>query len=349
MARRVGESARGFCCPALGKNVQHTDGRAKAATSVRVRVDRKSYMATNRFAPPLPMCKANPLIGSIITHSMWERSEQSAAQFMDQHTLLLSRLVHSATATATRLPIPVRGRNPDGSPRQNNSIESMQPTLSRRWDLFNFEGVCPTSQLQSARGGWEGSKFVCGIEVLSRLGAKCIIYSVGSNNDFSFESSMVRQTQCQIHTFDCNVAPRVPPTLASRVIFHRWCFGAATQNLTASGRGARVQFKTWDATLEELGHANVDLLKLDIEGYEWDVFDAMIRSSAPLPFQIATELHLTAFWDSARLWWAGRRLTAGEVALWARRFFDLGYRVVKRSDNPHWPQATEVTLVRFRC
>jgi len=83
--------------------------------------------------------------------------------------------------------------------------------------------------------------------------------------------------------------------------------------------------------------------------YEWDVYDGMLRSTYPLPFQITTELHLTAFWNSANLWWAGRKMTAGEVALWARRFYDVGYRVAKRAGHARWPQSKEVTLVRFRC
>ena len=43
-------------------------------------------------------------------------------------------------------------------------------------------------------------KHACGI---SKLAEPCVIISVGSNNQWSFEASIVNKTKCTVHTFDC--------------------------------------------------------------------------------------------------------------------------------------------------
>lgn len=36
--------------------------------------------------------------------------------------------------------------------------------------------------------------------------------------------------------------------------------------------------------VQELGHTWIDVLKIDIEGAEWKVFDALLELPGPLPF-----------------------------------------------------------------
>ena len=178
-----------------------------------------------------------------------------------------------------------------------------------------------------------------------------MVYSVGSNNNFDFEAAIVKSTECSVHTFDCTVIPKVPRILAGRVVFHRWCLGARDvieESVVEGSAGSRVAYKTWDTTLRDLNHTKIDLLKIDIEGYEWDVLGSVL-TGPHTPYQITGELHFGTFWNSAKLWWAGRLMTAGESALWARRFYDHGYRVAHKASNPRWPMASEITLVQFRC
>ena len=47
-------------------------------------------------------------------------------------------------------------------------------------------------------------------------------------------------------------------------------------------------------------------------------------------------------------WW-GRKRTAGEMALFSRRLYEAGYRIISREDNPHCRHCTELTAVRFQC
>lgn len=58
----------------------------------------------------------------------------------------------------------------------------------------------------------------------------------------------------------------------------------------------RLIFKTLKQTMEELGHSYLDLLKFDIEGFEWGLFasEILVKDRAHLPEQISFELHTKA-------------------------------------------------------
>ena len=83
-----------------------------------------------------------------------------------------------------------------------------------------------------------------------------MIYSLGSNGDYSFEQSMLEMTQCEIHTFDCTydgVSQR-----QGRHFYHKTCLGPPSRG---------PNFKHYGTILLELGHTTVDFLKMDIGGY----------------------------------------------------------------------------------
>jgi hypothetical protein len=53
---------------------------------------------------------------------------------------------------------------------------------------------------------FDGGKILCGLgkEILEN--PNCIVYSIGSNNDFSFEEAVLKNTKCSVWTFDCTLA-----------------------------------------------------------------------------------------------------------------------------------------------
>jgi hypothetical protein len=56
---------------------------------------------------------------------------------------------------------------------------------------------------------------------------------------------------------------------------------------------SKLQFKTLEQTMKELGHTYLDLLKFDIEGFEWGLFasEILTKDREHLPEQISFELH----------------------------------------------------------
>jgi FkbM family methyltransferase len=89
------------------------------------------------------------------------------------------------------------------------------------------------------------------------------------------------------------------------------------------------------ATLMNLsGHTHIDLLKMDIEGFENAVLEGLLAvpRESRLPYQISIETH------------------GGERAAWAiRALLVLGYIPVSKQQNPQWAGAWEWTLVRAYC
>ena len=67
--------------------------------------------------------------------------------------------------------------------------------------------------------------------------------------------------------------PTVEKHLNERIFLHKWCLGEEDAQL-----GGR-QFYTYDTIFSKLGHTTVELLKMDIEGYEWDVYNSFQPSN----------------------------------------------------------------------
>ena len=49
-----------------------------------------------------------------------------------------------------------------------------------------------------------------------------MIYSMGSEGDFSFERSMLASTKCDIFTFDCSYSGS---SIDPRHTYKKWCLG----------------------------------------------------------------------------------------------------------------------------
>jgi len=52
----------------------------------------------------------------------------------------------------------------------------------------------------------------------------------------------------------------------------------------------RVQLRSITSIMEELGHTHIDILKIDIEGSEWDFFPPFFETTFPV-CQLIVEIH----------------------------------------------------------
>jgi len=98
----------------------------------------------------------------------------------------------------------------------------------------------------------------------------------------------------------------------------------------------QLQFKPLTETMRELGHTHVDLLKFDIEGYEWQLFQSEILSSgdrSQLPEQLAFELHThgaNPAYVPPELVSSKDVKQVGDLFL---SLFNMGYRVISKEIN----------------
>jgi hypothetical protein len=171
----------------------------------------------------------------------------------------------------------------------------------------------------------------------------CVVLSVGSFNEYSFELDVARRTACRIVTLDCTVEPVVPAELVGRLEFLRKCLGPESK--VEGG----LDFISWPDLVARLGVGRFAHVKMDIEGYEWPVVTAMVQTlrAEQLPEQLSLELHYQAGTNAA-LGWGRRMRSAGELALLVEMLvWGGGYLVVDRNDNPVCPRCTEILLARL--
>ncbi|KAI9325513.1 methyltransferase domain-containing protein [Zopfochytrium polystomum] len=173
--------------------------------------------------------------------------------------------------------------------------------------------------------------------------APCTVFSLGSSGDFRFEQS-VRSfvgDRCAIYTFDCTGEWTHEATQ-----FRPWC--VADRRFTDDkGR----EYFTLDGIMKEVGVETVELLKIDVEGYEFQVLEAW--RTVPrhmLPRQILIEVH---FWTREIA--AQSEITEGAFfpPNWAHRALafrrtieSMGYHIAYREMNNYSMACAEYVLVR---
>ena len=144
------------------------------------------------------------------------------------------------------------------------------------WYQDNVEPAVTCAREERAGPAGEGGKWLCDPNRLRARGADCLIYSVGSFDDFSFEEAITRDVSSarEIHAFDHTVSnPRNKPC---GVHFHPWGLGGAREPDGSD-------LKSLADIVVALGHKGrtIDVLKIDCEGCEWSTygswFDADVR------------------------------------------------------------------------
>ncbi|CAF1512799.1 unnamed protein product [Rotaria sp. Silwood1] len=208
---------------------------------------------------------------------------------------------------------------------------------------------CPYKNNLTRIGGVDdGNKILCGVEILKPLN-NCVVYSLGSYNNFNFEFALLKQTSCAIHTYDCtSPSPGAP---IDRLTFHQICLGDASNlqkfmyphNSKPKSQifNNALLFKSFDKILKENKHEEVHILKMDIEGGEYSVFaDLLCRANGTsLPYQISFESH----------WWNRDIYHAILHQKMFSQLWELGYRILNHEYNAGDRTCVEWTLLRVFC
>jgi len=176
----------------------------------------------------------------------------------------------------------------------------------------------------------------CPWTVLTRgLGPDSVVYSGGVGEDISFELDLINRFGVTIQLFDpspmaLHTLSTVPQTSRKALRFKPLGLAARSQPMGFSplggvmghfGKGSAVY---WNCTSlrDEMtlnGHDRIDLLKLDIEGFEYEVLEGCLRDRV-FPQQLCVEFH--------NFMGAGRWRDTVALLLKMRRF---GYRIVHKN------------------
>jgi len=189
----------------------------------------------------------------------------------------------------------------------------------------------------------------------SLINSQSIVYSFGIGEDISFDRMMIEQHHCQLFAFD--PTPKSIQWVKNQHLpqeFHFQEYGLATEtgmaefNLPANDQyvsGSLVSHQKVDATkkvsvpmksfvdiVNDLNHKQIDVLKMDIEGSEFDVIETILNSDVIID-QFLIEFHERFFED-------GRQRLKRALKLMKQH----GYKVFGVSETYE-----EVSFIHQRC
>jgi FkbM family methyltransferase len=169
--------------------------------------------------------------------------------------------------------------------------------------LLRPDVTIPKVRIGSDYGGWT----IC-LDLLSQ--GKPVVYSVGLGHDISFDVALAKITRCEIFGFD--PTPKTQSWLATQSppeCFHYIPLGLADRDGVAdfsmpsdptfddfslvrrnSGPFIACEVRRLGSLAKQLGHSKIDLLKMDIEGAEYQVIDDICEGTL-LPLQMLVEFH----------------------------------------------------------
>lgn len=138
----------------------------------------------------------------------------------------------------------------------------------------------------------DGGKWVCDPHRIA-VQDECLVYSVGSHNDFSFEEAVIRDIgqHCEIHTFDLIDYAEGAIDVGDR-FYEGVNKPAVNFHQVGIGSDKPPKFKSLQTIVSELGHEGrtIDIFKIDCEGCEWETFASWFDANVMLR-QIQVEVH----------------------------------------------------------
>lgn len=148
-----------------------------------------------------------------------------------------------------------------------------------------------------------------------RLNENSIIYSIGIGEDISFDLDVISKFNCKVFAFD--PTPKSISWVKNNVldydksfIFHKYGIsaksgffdfylpknpnhvsGSIIQNSNVDiSNSIKLEFRTISQVIEELEHNKIDLLKIDIEGEEYEFLKSILIENIDIN-QIVVEFH----------------------------------------------------------
>ena len=168
------------------------------------------------------------------------------------------------------------------------------------------EAAVPIEEHGSGIGAWAVTP--------DGLSAESVVYSFGVGRDLSFDLSLVRRFGCSVHCFDPTPTSAQwvkAQTLPPHIVFHELglahCDGVlafhpprkrTSAHFTpvkryrddAEAGTVQAPVQRLATILRSLGHDRLDLLKVDIEGGEYEALRDMLASGVPVR-QLLVEFH----------------------------------------------------------
>lgn len=183
--------------------------------------------------------------------------------------------------------------------------------------------------------------------IAENLNASSIVYSLGVGDNVEFDLDLIERFSLTVYAFDPTPYAREwveKQALPERFAFKPWAASGADGTLrlyrrvSKRGKRAKVMWTaeeeagdtrdyidspayTVDSIMRKLQHKRVDLLKMDVEGAEYDILDGLRNAKHP-PRQLLVEFH-------HRFPGIGKERTAASI----KTLREIGYRIFDVSET----------------
>lgn len=159
---------------------------------------------------------------------------------------------------------------------------------------------------------WLGTQYGGFYVDITRLTSDAIVYSFGVGEDITFDLSLIEKTHCTIYAYDPtpksirfaekNKNPNFifnPIGLSHKDGLAQFFLPKNKDHVSGSlfpvsnvdlSNSIIVEFKCISTLLKENQHTHIDLLKMDIEGSEYDVIKDLVTNNIEIN-QLAIEFH----------------------------------------------------------
>lgn len=168
-------------------------------------------------------------------------------------------------------------------------------------------------------GGWD----TCD-DYRYRPQSNCLVFSFGINNDFSFDDDISKTYGCKVHAFDPSMGVH-DHERSDKISFHSLGL-SNTNNPHLTNTGSRWKMGTLTSIKKNLNvhEKKIDILKIDIEMWEWTVLPEMISSGVlDKVTQFVLEFHIVNIGTNSEP--LKQKYIEGLSVL--RKLYDLGFRI----------------------
>lgn len=171
-----------------------------------------------------------------------------------------------------------------------HTFHSSRGTHPRLGDFFTPAFRCPHRVERIGTLG-DGGKWFCGLERLVQQTKPCVIYSFGINGESSFEEALLTAApQCEIWGYDFSVASFGPEIRDNALLHARSHFFPYALGGQDSPYSDPPVF-TLQSLMRQNGHTFIDVLKIDIEGAEFESLASFVDAFVPSALDSARHPH----------------------------------------------------------
>jgi FkbM family methyltransferase len=192
-------------------------------------------------------------------------------------------------------------------------LRSLKHTLSGPWRTARAALLMARYRAIRVRTAFHGSAYGGWTIWPDGLTPESIVYSFGVGKDASFDLALIEHYGVEVHAFDPtpqSIAWVEQQSWPVQFHFHPIGLGASDRvatffppsdathishsilSCTPSSQAAiQVQLQRLSTIAEQLGHRTISILKMDIEGAEYEVIDDLLHPSSLIIQQVLIEFH----------------------------------------------------------